>query len=95
MCSDDDGMYLCSCRASILDKLCPSPPTEAADDWQPMSTAPDTDGDLLLFCADTGEQFVGYRSGAGLFCYAIRPDGGRIVCRPTHWRPTPPPPRVP
>lgn len=48
--------------------------------------------DRLLYCADTGEQFVGEHLGGGFFAYAVDRHGERIVCRPTHWQPLPEPP---
>ena len=48
--------------------------------------------DVLVYCADTGQQFVGEHIGRGLFHYATDRHGERIVCTPTHWQPLPEPP---
>ncbi len=50
------------------------------------------DFDVLLYCADTKEQFVGEYIGLELFQYAVDRHGEPIVCRPTHWQPLPEPP---
>ena len=70
--------------------------TEQADQqdgWRSIETAPD-DIDVQIYCADTREQFVGYRNGGktGGFVHALGPAGLKIISHPTHWRPLPPPP---
>jgi hypothetical protein len=63
-------------------------------EWQPIETAPNID-EVLVYCPDTGEQFVGYMNGdrdVGGFVFALGRDGEPIVCMPTHWRPLPAPP---
>lgn len=42
--------------------------------------------DVLVYCSDTKEQFVAFKTKeAGLFQYAQDRHGESIVCRPTHW----------
>lgn len=63
--------------------------------WQPIETPPVADQDVLLFCADTGEQFVGYNDGeggTGRYKYADHPALEPIYCVPTHWCTLPPSP---
>jgi hypothetical protein len=63
--------------------------------WQPIETATTTgDTDVLLYCADTGEQFVGYPSGDDhtVWIYAHYRTG-EVGCRPSHWAPLPEGPR--
>lgn len=54
------------------------------------------DFDVLVYCEDTQEMFVGEYigkfSGRDLFQYACDERGQRIVCNPTHWQPLPEPP---
>lgn len=47
--------------------------------------------DVLVFCSDTKEMFVGAHIGQGVFQYAYY-DDTRIVCEPTHWAYLPLPP---
>ena len=71
-------------------------------EWQPIETAP-KDGDQLVYCSDTNEQFIAFWSKSiesddeawtfGRF----RNDVGELcslVCRPTHWMPLPEPPET-
>lgn len=62
-------------------------------DWQPIETAPKY-GDILVYCADTDEQFVVFRrKRAWIYAHVI--DGKiriTVACEPTHWRPLPEPP---
>lgn len=48
--------------------------------------------DVLVYCEDTQEMFVGEYIGRDLFQYATDRHSERIVCRPTHWQPLPEPP---
>ncbi|WP_368933821.1 DUF551 domain-containing protein [Citrobacter koseri] len=61
--------------------------------WIPVSERmPDRDAEVLVYCADTKEQMVGYmeRNGTeGWFRFASLPNGGGIYCNPTHWMPLP------
>ena len=64
-------------------------------EWQPIETAA-TSGtdDVMVYCEDTGEQFVAYPVGGGAWCFATTRAGQQIACKPTHWKPLPaPPPR--
>lgn len=67
-----------------------------ATDWQPIESAPQS-GEILLYAAETGEQFVAF--------WGAEPEGGDqqwvfargngisfIVRDPTHWQPLPEPP---
>lgn len=71
-------------------------PNAAADGWMDIATHDGRDEDVQLFCADTGEQFVGFPSASspGTFQYGRAPGVVVLVCRPTHWRPTPAPPTL-
>jgi hypothetical protein len=65
-------------------------------EWQPIETAP-TRGDVLLYCAETGEQFVAFlgtsmEEGDQEWVFARGPDLAFIVRDPTHWQPLPEPP---
>jgi hypothetical protein len=42
--------------------------------------------DVLVYCADTREQFVAFSLGNGHFQFAQQKDGTAIVCRPSHWQ---------
>jgi hypothetical protein len=58
-------------------------------EWQPIATASKDGKDVLLYCADTEEQFVGfYRPREALYQYAMAHET-RVLCRPTHWMPLP------
>lgn len=63
------------------------------DSWIPVGERmPDRDAEVLVYCADTKEQMVGYmeRNGTeGWFRFASLPNGGGIYCNPTHWMPLP------
>lgn len=69
--------------------------------WQLIETAP-TSGDVLVFCADTGEQFVAFWTKNPMtddvaWAYArFRDEAGdvnSVLCRPTHWMPLPEAPK--
>ena len=63
----------------------------ALTEWRDISSAPRDGTDILVYCADTGEQFVAFKpqwdNGNG-WRYARTP-AGVVVCEPTHWRPLP------
>lgn len=66
--------------------------------WQPIETAP-MDRDVLLFAAETGEQFAAFygtamEDGDEQWVFARGKDIAFIVRNPTHWQPLPPPPPV-
>ncbi|EPO4915891.1 DUF551 domain-containing protein [Citrobacter koseri] len=67
------------------------------DGWIPVSErVPDRYAEVLVYCADTKEQMVGYmeRNGTeGWFRFASLPNGGGIYCNPTHWMPLPATPK--
>lgn len=46
--------------------------------------------DVQVFCSDTKEQFVAFRTGK-YYQYAYVNDA-RAVCEPSHWMPLPKPP---
>lgn len=61
--------------------------------WQPIETAP-KDGEVLLYCAETGEQFVAFlgtnpEDGEQQWVFARSPNISFIVRDPTHWMPLP------
>lgn len=69
-------------------------------EWQHIETAP-RGHDVLVYCADTDEQFVAFWSMNPLtddtaFTYARFRDAdgdvSSVLCRPTHWMPLPNPP---
>lgn len=66
--------------------------------WQDIETAP-RDRDVLLFAAETGEQFAAFygtamEDGDKQWVFARGKDIAFIVRNPTHWMPLPPPPSV-
>lgn len=74
-------------------------PLNAAEDWSPIESAPKSSGDILLYSAKTGEQFVAFW-GVNADDYAdsdwvfARGDGiSFIVGNPTHWCPLRSPPK--
>ncbi|MGQ3081103.1 MULTISPECIES: hypothetical protein [Alphaproteobacteria] len=61
------------------------------DIWQPIGTAPKR-GDVMLYCEETGEQFVAFwgtdaTDGDQQWVFARSPDVSFIVRDPTHWAP--------
>lgn len=63
--------------------------------WQPIETAPDTFADVLLYCGETNEQFVGFRYQLGKPKYQFAVcEGMKFICSPSHWMPLPEPPEV-
>jgi hypothetical protein len=50
---------------------------------------PGDSSDVIAYCEDTGEQFVGFHIGGGEFQFAVDHRGQEIVCTPTHWMPCP------
>jgi hypothetical protein len=68
----------------------PQPPSA----WRPISEAPKDGTDVLIYVADTAEQFVGYwRDDSNAFVIAPNGRGGWTGLKePTHWMPLPPPP---
>ena len=59
---------------------------------------PEDDKDYLLYCKDTGEQFVGFYVGKGRFQTGkVRTEKNRVIdvlCEPSYWRELPDPPEV-
>lgn len=51
----------------------------------------ETNSDVLVYCADTKEQFVGFHIGHGDFQFFAM-DEVMGSCHPTHWMPLPEPP---
>lgn len=41
--------------------------------------------DVLVYCPDTGEQFVAANWDGGLDFQYARDESGNIVCEPSHW----------
>lgn len=62
-------------------------------EWQPIESAPTKPDDVLLYCADTGEQFVGFPRGDGRTWRTALTPVCEVMCEPTHWMPLPPPPK--
>ena len=72
--------------ALTIRPLYPAPPAQASA-WVPVSESLPADRrDVMLYCADTKEHFVGFSKGGGLFQFAQDGNGLSIVCRPSHWR---------
>ena len=67
--------------------------------WQPIESAPRDGTDILVFCEDSGEQFVGFNNPAegsdreDVFFTALLKSGKRVGCIPSHWQPLPTPPQ--
>ena len=72
---------LAMCKAAFPH---PSPP-EGMAGWKPIETHPRHSDDVQLYCADTGEQFVGFLVQGNQFQIAVSAIGP-IACIPTHWR---------
>jgi len=64
-------------------------------DWNPIGTAP-TQMDILVYCEDSGKQYVAYNDGINRDCftYACISPGTFMKCLPSHWMPLPALPRV-
>lgn len=57
--------------------------------WLQMESAPKTGEDILLFCKDSNEQFVGYwHQKYHGWTYALC-NGTRFQCYPDFWMPLP------
>lgn len=70
------------------------PNAALADGWMDIATHDGRKEDVQLFCADTGEQFVGFPGElVGTFQFAASPSGN-VVCSPTHYRLLPAPPTL-
>ena len=54
--------------------------------------APKKGEDVLVWCFESNEQFVGFHLGDGRFQFGIGRDGIVLCCRPSYWRELPPPP---
>lgn len=66
-------------------------------EWNPNMDEAPKDSDVLLYCAETGEQFVAFmgtaiEDGSKDWVFARGKDVSFIVRNPTHWRHLPPPP---
>lgn len=61
-------------------------------EWRDIETAPRDAQDVLVYCADTRQQFVGSRWPDNSYQFAVWIDGTPICCRPSHWQPLPAPP---
>jgi len=61
-------------------------------EWFPIASAPLGPMDVLVYCDDTREQFVAFRSHDGRYQFSAH-EGTRICCKPSHWMPLPEPPK--
>ena len=67
--------------------------------WRDIESAPRDGTDILVFCEDSGEQFVGFNNPAegsdreDVFFTALLKSGKRVGCIPSHWQPLPTPPQ--
>lgn len=67
--------------------------------WRDIESAPRDGTDILVFCEDSGEQFVGFNNPAegsdreDVFFTALLKGGKRVGCIPSHWMPLPTPPQ--
>lgn len=67
--------------------------------WRDISSAPRDGTDILVFCEDSGEQFVGFNNPAegsdreDVFFTALLKGGKRVGCIPSNWMPLPTPPQ--
>lgn len=69
---------------ALIDRL---EKAEAASKWIMVNERlPDGKFDVLVYCPDTCEQFVGFYAGAGRFQYALDKYGEGIFCTPSHWK---------
>ena len=76
---------------------------DAMQGWRPIENAP-RDREILLYCKETGEQFVGQwmkclEDDHEMFVTArVRTNDGESItigCRPDYWQETPEPPKEP
>lgn len=72
--------------------------TKPSDIWQPIATAPKR-GDVMLYCEETGEQFVAFwgtdpSDGEQQWVFARSREVSFIVRDPTHWAPCLPSPAM-
>lgn len=85
---ENEMPHVVSCN-DLPDGLYPvylAPPAQSSA-WVPVSESLPADRrDVMLYCADTKEHFVGFSKGGGLFQFAQDGNGLSIVCRPSHWR---------
>jgi hypothetical protein len=63
----------------------------AAWQWKPIETAPKNGDEILLFCPDTNELFIGYWCYIqNMWAYAIDNNDNDnynfVSCEPSHWR---------
>lgn len=63
----------------------------AGDGWQPIKTAPRDGREILVYCADSEEQFVVVWDGNWIYAPV---DMLSVSCGPDYWRPIPAPPRL-
>jgi hypothetical protein len=63
--------------------------------WRDIETAPKDGTDILVFCADTKEQFVVYWLGGGIGWVYAQSEFVTFQCKPSFWQPTPAPPGAP
>ncbi|MGL4317113.1 MAG: DUF551 domain-containing protein [Pseudomonas sp.] len=84
--SSDGTSDIITRNLPIGTKLYTAPP-EQASAWVAVSERlPADKRDVMLYCGDTKEHFVGFSKGGCLFQFAQDGNGISIVCRPSHWR---------
>lgn len=62
-------------------------------EWRPIETAPKDATDQQVYCSDSNQQFIAfYDVNHGGWIFACSNGGVKFICKPTHWKPKPPPP---